>query len=189
MDARDSCELGIIRGRVMDQRTRVAHHEAAHIWVANHQGAGIPEVGLNIDAPSSVEGAFGHAWVHFFEIDPGMDEIEQMELLARNTRIICAGAASDAKITGVELRQALENQPGDQALAIQRLRASPLIQREESDQAAKLVELILTNSLDRVAKLFAMKENWEAVRRVALAAIRAGGKLSKSEIEAALAAK
>jgi len=161
----------------MNYREKVAHHEAAHAVIALHVGFGISE-GIDLDAPSSsVDGAFGNVGAYTADYDPALPPEVQRDDLLRNLQVFCAGAASDARNSGVEPREALSKQPGDEDAAIGMLEASPLIgAKAENDH-------VLNLALQRVVTLLDRPEVWAKVERVARACLKAGGKLSKAEIE------
>jgi hypothetical protein len=161
----------------MDDREKVAHHEAAHVVMSVQLGASVPGQGIDIDAPSSVEGAYGNAWVNIFAQDPNPEEDEQIKILRDNLAIVCAGIASDAKLMGRSLREALSRQPSDEQLARELLGNSPLVDTKE------LQEYILDGVLRFVERAFEDKIIWSAVQEIARACIKEGGRLSKSQIE------
>jgi hypothetical protein len=137
------------------------------------------EQGIDIDAPSSVEGAFGRAGVNIFRHDPTATEQEQQSLLRDNIAITCAGAASDARLTGRTLREALRRQPGDQRAAMQLLEASPLVQLRDREEVYQLL-------LNFTEELVNKPEIWNAIEQVAQACLDEGGQLSRAQIEAIL---
>ncbi|WP_460448299.1 hypothetical protein [Alsobacter sp. SYSU BS001988] len=79
------------------------------------------EHGIDLNAPSSANDAFGHAGVLLIDDDDQLPlETQQWDLI-RNFMVICAGAASDAKITGMEIGEALSRQVSDHNVALQAL--------------------------------------------------------------------
>lgn len=162
----------------MNEREQVAHHEAAHAVLAIRAGIGVSG-GIDLDAPTSVDGAFGQAAVNLLMLDDSLPVEEQKLDLARNLSIICAGAASDALITGATPLEALEAQPGDYSVALQHARSSSMV---ESDEEAFYVvtELGLSHAIKEVARV----EVWAAIERIATAVIASGGQLEKDQVTA-----
>lgn len=167
----------------MTHDEKVAHHEAAHAVVAILGGAGLSDAGINLNAPSSVEGAFGNAGANTYDHDVTLPPDVQQWRLIYNLMTLCAGAASDAKISGIPVRDALARQKGDESHAYQQLRSTPLID-QDSEGAAKEREGVLGIALDKLSAKLADPQVWAMVEAVAKAAIDAGGILSKAEIEA-----
>jgi hypothetical protein len=165
----------------MNDRLKVAHHEAAHAVVAYTVGAGI-HAGIDLDTPSSVGGAFGCAAVNIFSPpreDEGLQEAQ--EILLSNIKIVCAGAASDAKILRRDIYKALDEQPGDKSFAEELLKNSPLIGSLEEAQ------FVLNKGLCLVEKMLQDPQIWGAVESIAQNCIKEKGRLSKIEIEKILA--
>jgi hypothetical protein len=171
----------------MDYREQVAHHEAAHAWTAHYYGAGLPEGGIDLDAGSSDEGASVHATVHLFNQNESLPVDEQMALLLTNLQIICAGAASDAKLKGIEPDEALRQQSGDEDVALKLLAQSPLIDKTDQSKAEKEIDLVLSVAVTEIARLLDKPETWSVVQKLARGVLDAGGKLSKLDIERLLA--
>ncbi len=167
----------------MTHDERVAHHEAAHAVFAILGGAGLSVAGINLNTPSSVEGAFGNADTNVYIHDDELPPSEQMWQLICNLRTICAGAASDAKISGIPVRDALARQKGDEGRAYEQLHSTPLID-QGSDGAAAEREMVLGIALTRVSTKLAEPTVWATVEAIAKAAIERGGILPKAEIEA-----
>jgi hypothetical protein len=165
----------------MIYRERVAHHEAAHVVMSARSGASVPERGIDVDAPSSVEGARGNAMIHLFEDDPNLKEEDRQKLLMANLAMVCAGAVSDAKIMGRPLREALKIQKGDENVALELLNNSPL------SGTKQIAEKILASVLAKVERVFRNKTVWNAVQQLARECLKAGGRLSKVQIENILA--
>ena len=67
----------------MNHRELVAHHEAAHAVLAIRAGIGLSG-GIDLDAPTSVDGAFGQAAVSLLVLDDSLPVDEQRLDLARN---------------------------------------------------------------------------------------------------------
>lgn len=61
----------------MYRREKLAHHEAAHAVVALLLDAGLSEIGIDLDAPTSLPGATGTAGVKFLRHDPSASVEEQ----------------------------------------------------------------------------------------------------------------
>lgn len=162
----------------MEHREQVAHHEAAHAVVALYLGMGVCG-GIDLDAVTSMEGAFGNAAVNLFVADPSLPLEDQRLDLIRNLAVICAGAASDAKVKGETLENALEAQLGDRAVAIDHARAHPIV---GSDEEAEHVVMKL--GLPHAGTLVGKASVWDAIVRVAEAALSAGGKLDAAEVTA-----
>lgn len=160
----------------MNHREQVAHHEAAHAVLAIRAGIGVSG-GIDLDAPTSVDGAFGQAAVSLLVLDDSLPVDEQRLDLARNLSIICAGAASDARIKGVTPLEALEAQPGDYGVALQHAQSCSVVENEEEAQYA-VTEVGLSHAVREVARV----EVWAAIERVATAVIASGGRLEKDQV-------
>lgn len=171
----------------MDIRTQVAHHEAAHVVVSAAFGLEIPERGIDLDAATSVDGAFGNALVNLFVDDPSLSDEQRRKDLVTNVAVVCAGPASDARLLGRSLREALSMQPSDEAIALQLIRASPLLEGPAASHAEE-AELVIEAGLEAAEAKLGVAANWEAVEAVARAAVQAGGALSKDGIERVLKA-
>src|SRR4051794_22135660 len=113
----------------MNYREQVAHHEAAHAIMGISLGPGISG-GIDLDATTSVAGATGNIMASLFVPDATLPEEEQRRDLMRNLMIFCAGAASDARITGRSLADALKMQPGDQSAAREHAKLHPILSEE-----------------------------------------------------------
>ncbi|WP_162145489.1 hypothetical protein [Sinorhizobium meliloti] len=138
--------------------------------------------GMDINVGSSVPGAFGNAGVGKLVHDYTFPEEEQRLDLLRNIAIICAGAAADARTMNRNINEALENQPGDLAVAKAELAASPLLAGAESEE----INFVLQTGLANAERLLAEPDIWDAVVKIAQACLANDGKLSKEEIEALL---
>lgn len=81
----------------MENRERIAHHEAAHAVIAYVQGVRVG--GIDIDSSFSPTGKGGAILLleDFVEED---SEDDKRGILFRSLMIACAGAACDAKILG-----------------------------------------------------------------------------------------
>jgi hypothetical protein len=169
----------------MEHRARIAHHEAAHVVLAVFYGTGVNEQGIDLNASTSVEGAYGNAAVNLFAHDASLEQQEQQKDLLRNLCIVCAGAASDAKILNRSLREALSQQPGDEKVALRLLAQSTLISREnKSDAQKKEEECILEIALEKARDILGKTDVWALVEEIAQECLRKGGHLTKAEIEA-----
>lgn len=160
----------------MQYREQVAHHEAAHAVMALIVGHGLSHHGMNIDAPTSVAGAFGQTGVMTFSADLSQTADDQFEDLGCLLAVTLAGAASDARIKGVELEVALEAQPGDLQVAKGLCSQYPFAQGEGETVALRYGLQIAASKLEA-------EEAWEAVCAVARACLAANGQLSKKQIE------
>lgn len=163
----------------MDYRQRVAHHEAAHVVISAHFGGGPTLHGIDINAASSVSGAFGNAGVGLPDHDNTLPIEEQRFDLTKNIAIICAGAAADARTTNRNINDALQSQPGDLAVARAEIAKSPLVGADEDED-------VLQAGLATAETLLAKPDFWDAVVKIAEACLANDGKLSKDEIEALL---
>ena len=161
----------------MDHREQVAHHEAAHAVVALDTRLGLSSHGMDLDAPTSVPGAFGKTGVMTFAADLTQPEADQFKDLGVLLAVTLAGAASDAKIRGITLQVALQAQPGD--LSVAKILCADYPFARDDDEA-----VALDHGLQIAAKALAKNELWDAVCAVAKACLARGGKLSKEEIEA-----
>lgn len=161
----------------MEDRAKVAHHEAAHAVLAYVWDLGLAD-GIDLDAATSVEGAFGNVQVYVRAIDGSLpEEVQQADLIC-NLSVYCAGAASDAKIKQIDPFEALRAQPGDFGEALRHARSSPLLTDEAMALAA--VKVGLATAVGWLEKPYI----WVRVERVANAALEVRGKLGKDEIEA-----
>lgn len=162
---------------MMDNRARVAHHEAAHAVLSLRVGLGVSG-GIDLDAPTSVAGAFGQAAVALLVLDASLPEPEQRMDLARNLSVICAGAASDARILGIDAKDALVAQPGDRSVAIKHAADSAIVGSDE--EAIHAVEEV---GLSVASKDVSRPEVWAAIERLAAAVLEAGGQLDRDQVE------
>lgn len=167
----------------MEFRERVAHHEAAHAVVAVRLGASVVEQGINLDATTSMEGAYGNAAVNIFQHDSDLSMEEQQQDLMRNLIIVCAGAASDAKLKGKPLREALHEQPGDERVALKLLADSSLTEKEDQSVRQKEETVLLDKALELAEKQLGNPIVWKAIQEVARASLNAGGRLAKPQID------
>lgn len=167
----------------MNFRARIAHHEAAHIVVAIIVGAGITDHGIDLDAPTSAPGAFGRAGTNLFIPDPDLPKPEQMRALANNLAIVCAGAASDAKLTSITPAQALQMQNGDETVAKRLIAGSDLIDETEREREKEENYVLYEVGLAKAVELIDKPDVWEKIQRVAIACLSSGGRLSKEQIE------
>jgi len=162
----------------MDYREQVAHHEAAHAVLAIRYNMGISG-GIDLDAATSVDGAFGNAAVNLIVLDAELPIKEQRLDLARNLAVVCAGAASDARVKQIAPGDALDAQPGDYRFAVEAAMASSLVaDPDEADYVVK--EVGLSHAVAEIAK----PDVWAVISRVAAAVLDAGGRLSQADIEA-----
>lgn len=162
----------------MNHTEQVAYHEAAHAVLAIHYGMGLSG-GIDLNAETSVDGAFGNVAVNLWQFDSSTSLQEQKSVLVCNLAVICAGAASDAKLKGIPLTSALDAQPGDYKKAVEIARTCGLAADEyEVDFMVKEVGLV------RASRDAEKREVWEAIVRVATATLEAGGKLSKEKVAA-----
>jgi hypothetical protein len=160
----------------MNDREKVAHHEAAHAVLSIRAGFGVSG-GIDLDAPTSVGGAYGNAAVNLLELDDALPEHEQRMDLARNIAVICAGAASDAKISGIEPCKALRAQPGDLKVALEHAGGSTMVRSPK-----EAVHVVMRIGLLQAVRLINCPEVWLAVERVAAAVLAAGGKLDGNQV-------
>lgn len=172
-------------GDHMDYREQVAHHEAAHVVISHIFGGGPTEHGIDINAPSSMLGAFGNAGVQKLVHDPSLPEQEQRNNLTKNVAITCAGAAADARTVNRSLKQALQMQPSDLRVAQAEIARSPLIQIAGRSPSAVQVDRndALQAGLDTAEHHVARPDVWALVEKIAKACLANSGKLSKEEIE------
>ncbi len=138
--------------------------------------------GIDINVGSSVPDAFGNAGVGKLIHDNTLPEEEQRQDLLKNIAIVCAGAAADARTMNRNINDALENQPGDLAVAKAEIEQSPLLVGAESEE----LRIVLQSGLGYAETLLAKPEIWDVVVKIAEACLANGGKLSKEEIEALL---
>ncbi len=134
--------------------------------------------GIDLDAPTSVSGAFGTAAVNLLILDDTLSEDAQRLDLARNLAVICAGAAADAKVSGIDPVDALRAQPGDHALALDHALRSSIVQSEEEAEY-----VVLNIGLGQAVRLLDQFEIWAAVERVAAAVLAASGKLDADRVK------
>jgi hypothetical protein len=157
-------------------REQLAHHEAAHAVLALHFGAGLASQGIDLDAPTSVQGAYGTASVNLFVPDLTEPQAEQLKVCGSSLAIVCAGAASDARVLGIPLADALAAQPGDESTARQHVALYPFGQtRGDQDNA-------LTAGLEIAERTLQAPGVWDAVEAVAREVLIVGGKLPPDKI-------
>ncbi len=161
----------------MNDREKVAHHEAAHAVLAIRAGFGVSG-GIDLDAPTSVAGAYGNAAIALLELDETLPEDEQRRDLARNLAIICAGAAADAKTGGIDPSDTLLAQPGDYNLAVRHAAESSIV---GGDAEARAV--VMNVALPIAVRVVDRADVWAAIERVAAAVLNAGGRLDRDKIE------
>jgi hypothetical protein len=162
----------------MNDRERVAHHEAAHAVLSLRAGFGVSG-GIDLDAQTSVEGAFGNAAVALSMLDADLPTAQQQMELGRNLSVICAGAASDARILEIDPEDALLAQPGDYGVAIQYAAGSSIIGN------VKDAEYVVTQiALPVAVRDVGRPEVWQAIERLAAALLEAGGRLDRDQVEA-----
>lgn len=157
--------------------------------VISHRFGGGPTLhGIDITAPSSVDGAFGNAGVAKLLHDPNLPEEEQRKDLLANVAIICAGAACDARTLNQPLDVALQNQPSDLKAAQTEIEKSPLVPSAGSNpqEEQEEREFVLRSGLETAHAQLQHPEVWKLVEKVAMACLASGGKLSKDAIEAIL---
>lgn len=172
-------------GDRMDYREQVAHHEAAHVVVSHIFGGGPTGHGIDLDAPTSVAGAFGNAGVATLIHDPDLPEDEQRKDLGRNVAIILAGAAADARTKGCAIDEALQAQPSDVQIARDTIALSSLISTADRDPAEvqKEREIVFQIGCQLAEQRLARPDVWALVEKIAKACLANGGKLSKQQIE------
>lgn len=167
-------------GGTMNDRERIAFHEAAHVTVAVEAGLSVQDGGIDIDAPSSVDGAYGRALLHFFQQRRAQIDEDNAQVLLVNLTVALAGAVSDSKFLGKTLRQSLRDQSGDEAEARKLIVEATAIDKEDE------IERILEMALKKTEAVLNNSRLWRKVETLAKSVMEAGGKLSKIEIEAAL---
>lgn len=169
----------------MEYREQVAHHEAAHVVISHIFGGGPTGHGIDLDAPTSVPGAFGNAGVATLIHDPDLPEKEQKIDLGRNVAIILAGAAADARTKGCAIDEALQSQPSDVRIARDTIARSPLIPTAGRDPAEvqEEREIVFRIGLQLAEQRLARPDIWAQVETIATACLANGGKLSKQQIE------
>ena len=163
----------------MGQLNRVAYHEAAHIVATIAAGLEIPDAGIDLNRPSSVDGAFGSAWVNFFDVTKIEDEPEKLVAAIWNASICCAGAVSDAKILEIELRDALRQQPGDEKHA--QLCSAEILKDQEEQAIAVFMEQFIAKALRTANDV--VTRNWSLVKALAEASEAKKGCLNKADIQ------
>ncbi len=167
----------------MDQRERIAHHEAAHAVVALAMGLPAPSAGIDIDRENPETGGLGSFFATMWTIEDlthltgsalEKAQAEEVKYARFNLMAILAGAACDSRVLGEDLMDALSQQPGDRAAAIGILArmAVPLTDHEES----------LRSQMSDAASALKEFEIWNAVKEVATATL-ATGQLAGEEIE------
>ncbi|EIZ81893.1 hypothetical protein WYO_5481 [Methylobacterium sp. GXF4] len=169
----------------MEYREQVAHHEAAHVVISHIFGGGPTGHGIDLDAPTSVAGAFGNAGVATLIHDPDLPEDEQRKNLGRNVAIILAGAVADTRTKGCAVDEALQAQPSDVRIAQDTIALSPLISTADRDPAEVQEErkIVFQVGLQLAEQRLARPDIWAQVVTIATACLANGGKLSKQQIE------
>ncbi len=159
----------------IEERARIAHHEAAHVVIAMAMGMAAPKSGMDIDLENEVSGGVGSVQVglEFLEDLRGMsgDDLanaqdQQTDAARHNLCTILAGAACDAKLLGEDPWGALEQQPGDHCSAVAMLDLMA-IDPEERDVALKAQLADACAALDE-------HHLWDAVEAVAAEALATG---------------
>lgn len=161
----------------MDDRRRVAHNEAAYAVLSLPAGLGVIG-GIDLDASTSIEGAFGQAAVALLVLDPTLPEREQQTDLGRNLSAICAGAASDARILGIDPEAALIAQPGDRSVAIKHAAGSAIVGSEE-----RALMVITKVGLPVAVRDVGRPEVRAAIERLAAAVLESDGRLDRLQVE------
>ncbi|MCJ2115710.1 hypothetical protein MKK65_03730 [Methylobacterium sp. J-001] len=169
----------------MNYREQVAHHEAAHVVISHIFRGGPTAHGIDINAPSSMIGAFGNAGVQKLVHDPALPKEEQRNDLIKNVAMTCAGAAADARTMNRPLTQALLMQLGDLKVAQTEIAQSPLIPTSGRSPSTVQVDRdeALQAGLETAEHHLARPDIWALVEKIAKACLANGGKLSKEEIE------
>ena len=165
------------RDTPMDDSERIGHHESSHVVFSFRSGAGIPDAGIDLNAPASEVGARGVGGVYLFDHDTELPEVEQQKRLLWNLAIICAGPASDAKFWGCSPEEALRRQRGDTRDAHKCLDSSPLISTEDEKES------VLKRALELAAQELEKPDVRDAIQKVARACLANGGRLTKAQIE------
>lgn len=160
----------------LTHREIVAHHEAAHSVIAVCCGPGVSG-GIDLNAATSVAGAFGNTKVYLFAPDASQPIGVQERDALRNAAIICAGAASDAKLHAIGLNQALVAQPGDHAFVHSHLATHPCV---PAGDIVSVVAVGLATADFHLAKAHV----WDAVESVATACLSNGGTIDAATIRA-----
>lgn len=167
----------------MEQRSRIAHHEAAHAVIAMMVGLPAPTEGIDIDAENPDTGGLGRVLAMLFEIDdlsglsgPELKNAQALQLrdAGSNLMAILAGAASDARLLGDSLANAMAHQPSDKALAVGVLTRMAVPAEDHEDA--------MLGQITDAARALDEPEIWAAVEAVAAAAL-ISGRLSGPEIE------
>ncbi len=111
-----------------------------------------------------------------FEADLVQGEAEQFRDLGNLLAVTLAGAASDARIKGIDPMEALRDQPGDLQVAKDFCSQYPFAQ---SDGQATALHYGMQIAIKKLEK----SEAWAAVCAVARACLAANGQLTKEQIE------
>jgi hypothetical protein len=164
----------------MTTRSQIAHHEAAHVVVASLYGLEVDDQGINLDAETSVAGARGNSGVKLIDLTLSAED-DLITDLAQNMAIICAGAASDAKITGATPANALAHQPGDFSVAMEMAHTYPYLMSDANYPEAIKYGLLM--AVDQLNK----PDVWAVVESIAAACLEStDGRLSSADIEVLL---
>ena len=169
----------------MDQRERIAHHEAAHAVMMIFTKVGVPPGGISIDLVNPATSGLGSVDGRLYDIDlrdlsgPALEARQKEEAPAAmcNGLVILAGAVADAKVEGRDAWDCLIEQTSDLSQARDMLRRGQYASvAAQEDQALKV-------QLDEAKEVLEEREIWAAVQAVARAVLKTG-KLSGPEIEA-----
>ena len=165
------------------ERTRVAMHEAAHVVVATVLGTGAAKEGIDLNAESSVRGAYGNAAVQKYLITDADDLDTQKNLLVRNVAMMLAGPACDARTLGRSLDEAMAKQPGDVATAKSEIARLPAARGMSVEQIDTMTGMVMDAALETAVSVLSKPTHWATVERVAQASLANNGILSQEQIQ------
>jgi hypothetical protein len=163
-------------------------HEAAHAVFSYRATKRVGDRGIDL-AHRPEHSARGGAACFLFEDDPELPLADRKLLLMSNLKIICAGPACDAKLTGKSLGQSLRDQWSDHRNAVRQLMDAKIIERANEATAIAEMVTVLRLALEAARKSLDTPEVWALIVSVGKAVQEAAGKLPGPLIVATIEAK
>lgn len=157
----------------MTELERIAHHEAAHAVLTILAGLDVAAEGIDLAYTNPSTGSSGGLFGNLFDIDlsalksPELEtqQQENMKEINLNGAIVAAGAASDAKLLGLDPWEALQEQPSD--LRMMR----NLLKRAQLSSSPKVEEAHIRSQLREAVLALQNPIFWEAIEAVATAVL------------------
>jgi hypothetical protein len=163
-------------------------HEAAHAVISYRATKRVTDAGIDL-AHRTHPGARGGVSCFLFEDDPQLSLADRRLLLMSNLKIICAGPACDAKLTGKSLERSLRDQWSDHQDAVGQLMDAKIIERTNEATARLEMVTVLRLALEAVRKSLDNPVVWELIETVGKSVQEAGGKLPGPRIVAIIEAR